>query len=75
MAKLNSALMIVSLLASDPKRDDAFGRQLLSDMSNILGRKEDEPFQPVGEDDVAEILRRRLLDPLNCPRSFYFRQE
>ena len=55
--------MIVSLLASDPKRDDPFGRQLLSDMSNIMGRKEDEPFQPVGKDDVAEILRRRLLDP------------
>jgi hypothetical protein len=50
-------------LASDPKRDDAFGRQLLSDMSNIMGRKEDEPFQPVGKDDVSEILRRRLLDP------------
>ena len=28
VAKLNPALMIVSLLASDPKRDDAFGRQL-----------------------------------------------
>lgn len=63
VAKVNTASMIVSLLASDPKRDDAFGRQLLSDMSNIMGRKEDEPFQPVGKDDVAEILRRRLLDP------------
>jgi hypothetical protein len=63
VAKVNTASMIVSLLASDPKRDDAFGRQLLSDMSNILGRKEDEAFQPVGKDDVAEILRRRLLDP------------
>jgi hypothetical protein len=63
VAKVDTASLIVSLLASDPKRDDAFGRQLLSDMSNIMGRKEDEPFQPVGKDDVAEILRRRLLDP------------
>ncbi|UPJ59725.1 DUF499 domain-containing protein [Bradyrhizobium sp. 192] len=63
VAKVSTASMIVSLLASDPKRDDPFGRQLLSDMSNIMGRKEDEPFQPVGKDDVAEILRRRLLDP------------
>jgi len=63
VSKVNTASLIVSLLASDPKRDDAFGRQLLSDMSNIMGRKEDEPFQPVGKDDVAEILRRRLLDP------------
>ena len=63
VAKVNTASLIVSLLASDPKRDDAFGRQLLSDMANIMGRKEDEPFMPVGKDDVAEILRRRLLDP------------
>jgi len=63
VSKVNTASLIVSLLASDPKRDDAFGRQLLSDMANIMGRKEDEPFMPVGKDDVAEILRRRLLDP------------
>jgi len=62
----------VSLLASDPKRDDAFGRQLLSDMANIMGRKGDEPFMPVGNDDVAEILRRRLLDPetTNDPNTY-----
>jgi hypothetical protein len=63
VAKVDRASLIVSLLASDPKRDDEFGRQLLADMSNVLGRKEDESFQPVGKDDVAEILRRRLLDP------------
>lgn len=63
VAKVNTASLIVSLLASDPKRDDAFGKQLLADMANIMGRKEDEPFMPVGKDDVAEILRRRLLDP------------
>ena len=63
VSKVETASLIVSLLASDPKRDDAFGRLLLSDMANIMGRKEDEPFMPVGKDDVAEILRRRLLDP------------
>ena len=63
VSKVDTASLIVSLLASDPKRDDAFGRQLLSDMSNIMGRKEDEPFMPVGKDDVAEILRRRLARP------------
>ncbi len=63
VSKVNTASLIVSLLASDPKRDDAFGRQLLSDMANIMGRKEDEPFMPVGKEDVAEILRRRLLEP------------
>ena len=72
VSKVDTASLIVSLLASDPKRDDAFGRRLLSDMSNIMGRKEDEPFMPVGKDDVAEILRRRLLDPETTkdPNSF-----
>lgn len=63
VAKVDTASLIVSLLASDPKRDDELGRQLLLEMSNVMGRKEDEPFMPVGKDDVAEILRRRLLDP------------
>lgn len=63
VSKVNTASLIVSLRASDPNRDDAFGRQLLSDMANIMGRTEDEAFTPVGKSDVAEILRRRLLDP------------
>ncbi|MDG2570814.1 DUF499 domain-containing protein, partial [Vibrio parahaemolyticus] len=63
VAGVDTAAMIVSLLASDPKKDDEFGRLLLSDMANIMGRKEDESFLPVGRDDVAEVLRRRLLDP------------
>ena len=63
VSKVDTASLLVSLLASDPNRDDEFGRQLLADMSNVLGRKEDESFLPVGKDDVAEVLRRRLLDP------------
>ena len=63
VSKVDTASLLVSLLASDPNRDDEFGRQLLADMSNVLGRKEDELFLPVGKDDVAEVLRRRLLDP------------
>ena len=72
VAKVDTASLIVSLLASDPERNDEAGRQLMADMSNILGRKEDEPFVPVGKDDVAEILRRRLLDPTttNDPEAF-----
>ncbi len=63
VAKVDTAVLLVSLLASDPNKDDEFGRQLLADMSDVLGRKEDELFLPVGKDDVAEVLRRRLLDP------------
>lgn len=63
VAGVDTAAMIVSLLASDPNRNDEFGRQLLNDMANVMARKEDESFLPVGRDDVAEVLRRRLLDP------------
>ena len=63
VAKVDTAVLLLSLLASDPNKDDEFGRQLLADMSDVLGRKEDESFLPVGKDDVAEVLRRRLLDP------------
>ncbi len=71
--KVDTAAVVVSLLASDPRKDDAFGKQLVADMSNILGRNEDESFMPVGKDDVAEILRRRLLDPVSTKDQEDFR--
>jgi hypothetical protein len=63
VAKVPQCALVVSLLASDPKKDDTRGRELLARMSAILKRTEDEAFLPVGRDDVAEVLRRRLLDP------------
>lgn len=63
VAKVPTCALVVSLLASDPKKDDTRGRGLLARMSAILKRTEDEAFLPVGRDDVAEVLRRRLLDP------------
>ena len=63
VAKVPSCAFLVSLLASDPKKDDTKGRELLSRLSAILKRIEDEQFLPVGREDVAEVLRRRLLDP------------
>ena len=63
VAKVPTCAFLVSLLASDPKKDDTKGEKLLSRLSAILKRIEDEQFLPVGRDDVAEVLRRRLLDP------------
>ena len=63
VARVPTCALLVSLLASDPKKDDTRGRELLGRMSAILKRIEDEQFLPVGRDDVAEVLRRRLLDP------------
>lgn len=63
VAKVPTCALMVSLLASEAKRDDTREREMLARMSSILKRTEDEQFLPVGRDDVAEVLRRRLLDP------------
>ena len=63
VAKVPTCALMVSLLASEAKRDDTREREMLARMSAILKRTEDEQFLPVGRDDVAEVLRRRLLDP------------
>jgi hypothetical protein len=73
VAKVPSCALVVSLLASDPKKDDTRGRELLARMSAILMRTEDEAFLPVGRDDVAEVLRRRLLDPETVQNKEAFR--
>jgi hypothetical protein len=73
VAKVPSCALVVSLLASDPKKDDTRGRELLARMSAILMRTEDEAFLPVGRDDVAEVLRRRLLDPETMQNKEAFR--
>ena len=73
VAKVDTASLLVSLLASDPKRNEDFGRELLADMSDVLGRKEDELYLPVGKEDVAEVLRRRLLDPETIANTEAFR--
>src|SRR4051812_38468547 len=41
----------------------AAGRTKIPDTGAILKRTENEAFPPVGRDDVAKVLRRRLLDP------------
>jgi len=73
VAKVPSCALVVSLLASDPKKDDNRGRELLARMSAVLKRTEDEAFLPVGRDDVAEVLRRRLLDPVTMQNKEAFR--
>ena len=73
VAKVPTCALMVSLLASDPKKDDTRGRELLARMSAILKRTEDEAFLPVGREDVAEVLRRRLLDPETVKNKEAFR--
>ncbi|OGA51753.1 MAG: hypothetical protein A3G25_02410 [Betaproteobacteria bacterium RIFCSPLOWO2_12_FULL_63_13] len=54
---------MASLLASDPNKMDAAGNEIVSELSNIFGRQQEETVQPVSKDDVAEVLRRRFFKP------------
>ncbi len=63
VTKVNRCAIVASLLASDPSKNDKFGRELTQDIAAIFQRQQEERVQPVGKDDVAEVLRRRLFTP------------
>ena len=63
VVKVDRCAMVASLLASDPRRHDALGAELLKDVSEIFGRQMEEEATPVSKDDVAEVLRRRFFEP------------
>ena len=63
VAKVPQCCLVVSLLASDVKKMDETGRQIVKDLSEELKRVADEGIQPVERQDVPEILRRRLFTP------------
>ena len=63
VVKVDRCAMVASLLASDPKKYDEFGRELLRDVSEVFGRQMEEEVSPVSKEDVAEVLRRRFFKP------------
>ena len=63
VVKVDRCAMVASLLASDPRRHDALGNELLSDVSDVFGRQMEEDASPVGKEDVAQVLRRRFFTP------------
>ena len=63
VTKVDRAAIVVSLLATDPRKNDLLGKQLAQEMDTILGREREAKVQPVGKDDVAEVLRRRFFTP------------
>lgn len=65
-AKVNRCCVVASLLSSDPKdQADDLGKRIVSDLYDIFQRQREEAVQPVEKDDVAEVLRRRLFDPVS----------
>ena len=63
VVKVDRCAMVASLLASDPRKHDDFGKELLRDVSDVFSRQMEEDASPVRKEDVAEVLRRRFFKP------------
>jgi hypothetical protein len=63
IARVDRCAMVASLLASDVRKNDPFGRELAQEFFAIFRREREESVQPVSKDDVAEVLRRRFFTP------------
>lgn len=63
VVKVDRCALVASLLASDPAKFDAFGKELIGQIYEIFGRQREEAVQPVQKEDVAEVLRRRFFKP------------
>ncbi|MBX5458190.1 MAG: ATP-binding protein [Thermogemmatispora sp.] len=73
--KVPTCAVVVSLLASDPRKRDELGRELSNELQEILGRQREPVFQPVEKDDVAEVLRRRFFTPDSIRNRDLFRSQ
>jgi hypothetical protein len=72
--KVDRCCIVASLLATDPKKSDDFGRQLLGEMYDIFQRQREEAVEPVVKEDVAEVLRRRFFTPESIKDQAAFKQ-
>ena len=63
VVKVDRAAMVVSLLATEPlKQNDDLGKALMSDLFDVVRRQKEEGVEPVQKKDVAEVLRRRFFE-------------
>ncbi|MFV1968095.1 MAG: DUF499 domain-containing protein, partial [Pirellulaceae bacterium] len=72
--KVPRCCIVASLLATDPRKSDELGRQLLGDLYDIFRREKEEGVEPVVKEDVAEVLRRRFFKPESIRDRGAFRQ-
>ena len=61
-AKVDRCALVASLLATDPAKSDALGKELTQQIFDIFNRQREEGVQPVQKQDVAEVLRRRFFE-------------
>jgi hypothetical protein len=68
--KVDRCALVASLLASDLKVSDERGRAIAADLQQIFRRETEEGVEPVGKDDIAEVLRRRFFQPMGDQQSY-----
>lgn len=61
--KVRKCAIVASLLATDPRKNDDLGKQIIQELYAVFRRERDESVQPVVKEDVAEVLRRRFFTP------------
>ena len=59
--KVDRACVVASLLATDPRKSDELGKELIQELYAIFRREKEEGIQPVEKQYVAEVLRRRFF--------------
>ncbi len=73
--KVDRCCVVASLLASDPRKSDTFGRQLQGELYDIFQRQREAIVEPVVKEDVAEVLRRRFFTPESIKDKDAFRAQ
>lgn len=61
--KVPTSAVVASLLATDPRKSDALGKEIAQELYAVFRREREEGVQPVQKEDVAEVLRRRFFKP------------
>lgn len=61
VTKVDRAVIVASLLATDPRKSDTLGKEITQELYAVFRREREEGVQPVVKDDVAEVLRRRFF--------------
>ena len=61
--KVDRTCVVASLLATDPRKSDELGKEIIQELYAIFRREKEEGIQPVEKQDVAEVLRRRFFKP------------
>jgi hypothetical protein len=71
--KVDRACVVASLLATDPRKSDTLGKEIIKEFYDIFRREKEEGIQPVEKQDVAEVLRRRFFTPESIAKREKFR--